>query len=76
MSKTTLTRLLVSYPDNPRALQPTIEKPTRRRKLVVLFAIAFTFVFGGAVATAQQPTKIRAFGSQFGLAFFCPYGTC
>src|SRR6266576_6715142 len=31
-------------------------------KLVGIFAIAFTFTLGGAVATAQQPTKVFRIG--------------
>jgi putative ABC transport system substrate-binding protein len=34
----------------------------RGRKLVGIIALALTFVFGGAVATAQQPAKIPRIG--------------
>lgn len=46
----------------PRGRQSKIEKKPRGRKSVGIIALAFTFVFGGAVARAQQPGKIPRIG--------------
>jgi putative ABC transport system substrate-binding protein len=55
MHNTLLKRFLNSCSDN---LKSKIENP----KWVGIFAIAFTFAFGGAVAQAQQPAKIPRIG--------------
>jgi putative ABC transport system substrate-binding protein len=46
----------------PRGRQSKIEKKPRGRKSVGIIALAFTFVFGGAVARSQQPGKIPRIG--------------
>ena len=55
MKRTSRKRFLDSYSDN---LKSKIQNP----KWVGIFAIALTFGFGGAVATAQQPTKVPRIG--------------
>jgi hypothetical protein len=40
----------------------SFQKRPRRRKWVGIFAIVLTSAFGGAVVTAQQPTKIPRIG--------------
>ena len=45
--------------DNPKS---AIQKRPRRRKLVGVSAIAFVLVVAGAVAQAQQPTKVSRIG--------------
>jgi putative ABC transport system substrate-binding protein len=55
MHKTLLNLFLNSSFDNPKS-------KIQNRKWVGVFAIALTFVFGGAVAGAQQPKKIPRIG--------------
>jgi len=55
MSKAILIRLWHSPSDNRKS---KIQNP----KWMGIFAIALTFIFGGAVATAQQPKKIPLIG--------------
>jgi putative ABC transport system substrate-binding protein len=63
MNKTFWIRFLDSSSDNRKSktcteLSRSIENP----KLVGIVALALTFVFGGVVAQAQQPTKIPRIG--------------
>jgi putative ABC transport system substrate-binding protein len=55
MTKTSQTAFLWFRSDNRKS---AIQNP----KWVGIFAIALTFVFGGAVAQAQQPTKVARTG--------------
>jgi putative ABC transport system substrate-binding protein len=55
MDKTSLKLFLNSCSDNRKS-------KIQNRKWAGIFAIAITFAFGGAVATAQQPTKIPRIG--------------
>ena len=48
-------RVFGSYSDNPKSA-------IQNRKWMGIFAIAFTLVFGGAVALAQQPKKVPRIG--------------
>ena len=59
MIKTLRNRFLDFRSDNRKS---KIQKRPRGLKSVGLLAIALTFVFGGAVATAQQPGKIFRIG--------------
>jgi putative ABC transport system substrate-binding protein len=63
MNKTLRNRFLNSRFNNPKS--KTCPEPSRRienPKWVGIFAIALTFVFGGAVAGAQQPKKVFRIG--------------
>jgi putative ABC transport system substrate-binding protein len=55
MNKNSWLRVLNSCSDN-------LKSKIQNRKWVGIFAIALTFVFGGAVATAQQPKKVPLIG--------------
>ena len=55
MHKTVLKLFLNSCSDNRKS-------KIENRKLVGIVALALTFVFGGVVAQAQQPTKIPRIG--------------
>ncbi len=52
-----------SYPNNRKSKTCTeLSRSIQNRKWVGIFAIVFTFAFGGAVAEAQQPKKIPRIG--------------
>jgi putative ABC transport system substrate-binding protein len=55
MTKIFRVRFFESQADNPKSAIENL-------KLVGIFAIVLTFAFGGAVATAQQPTKVPRIG--------------
>jgi len=55
MDETFWTRFLGSHSDNRKS-------KIQNRKWAGIVAIALTFVFGGAVATAQQPKKVPRIG--------------
>ena len=59
MIKRLLNQLLVSFSDNPKSKSGPADE---NLKWVGIFAIALTFVFGEAVAQAQQPGKIFRIG--------------
>jgi putative ABC transport system substrate-binding protein len=65
MNKIFRIRFFDSYSDN---LKSKIQKRPRRRKWAGIVAIVVTFAMCGAVATAQQPTKIPRIGFLFALS--------
>jgi putative ABC transport system substrate-binding protein len=63
MIKRLLNHFLDSCSDNLKSkICPEPSRRIENPKWPGIFAIAFTFGFGGAVATAQQPTKIPGIG--------------
>jgi hypothetical protein len=63
MHKTVQTFYLSSCSDNRKSKRgPADQKRPRRRKWVGIFAIALTFIIGGAVARAQQAGKAYRIG--------------
>ena len=56
MHKTSRIRFAFCWSDNRKS------KIQNRKWMGGIFAIALTFVFGGAAATAQQPTKVHRIG--------------
>jgi putative tryptophan/tyrosine transport system substrate-binding protein len=51
-----------THMQSPRFRSDNRKSKIENPKWVGIFAIALTFVFGGAVATAQQPTKVPRIG--------------
>jgi len=63
MTKTFSVRVLGSYSDNRKSKTCTeLSRRIQNPKWAGLVAIALTFVFGGAVAEAQQPKKVSRLG--------------